>query len=166
MKALLLLPLLLAGCISGTAQVNDLCDTHSVSFPATGNIPSAGIITNTQSFTISVGAASTWVSKLILVSGVLTASNGSFDFLDELTISIKDPNGTEDVVLWDASGAALDTDTLGVEGSDVNLVKLIDSNNELTINVVVSSGTSLPSVDWTLTADLCVDGAVSKTISL
>lgn len=151
----------LCSCISGSVVEPRACDTQTISFPGVPVNPGVQLPPVMKSFTFDVGEGKDLISKVLLLDGSLTRSDGGdFGFLDEIMISVASPNGGEDLVLWDSqhnSGT-----TLPITASDTNLVDYIDSNDKFTVNVTVSTQQP-PQSSWGINIDLCVSAEVDKT---
>ena len=163
MKTLILGLLFLGGCVQATVTEPRACDATLLSFPGAPVNPGLQLPPVTQSFTLDTGAGSD-LTQVKLLNGQLTlADAGDFSFLDEIMISVADPNGGADLVLWDSqhnSGTQL-----AVQASDANLVNYIDGNNKFTINVTISTQQP-PQNTWQLDVALCVSAELDKTVSL
>lgn len=151
----------LGGCISANVVEPRACDSKTITFPGAPTNPGIQIPPVTQSFTLDVGEGKDLVTKVLLLDGQFTRTDGTdFGFLDEIMVSVASPNGGDDVVLWDSqhnSGTVLD-----VKGSDANLVDYIDENNKFT--VVITLSTQQPPVNaWSLNVSLCVSAEADKT---
>lgn len=154
---------LVSGCISAQVEVPSVCATRTVNFPAAPIVPLGVVLAPvTASFTVDTGVASDWLSDVKFINGTLTlTSGGSFGFLDELMVSVADPAGGDDLVLWDVQKPNTDTDTLNVLGSDNNLLNYIDDDNYMTINITVSTQTP-SSTAWDVDVNLCVSAAAER----
>lgn len=154
----------ISGCVSFKVDEPEVCDTHSITFPGVSFSVSAALPTIMQSFTLPTGVGKDWLSSIMLVSGSLTLQDGgSFNFLDELMISVADPKGGDDLIIWDVQTPNMDTTTLSIVATDKNLADYIDDQDNITIKITVASQTP-PSTDWTINANLCVSAKVDKTI--
>lgn len=152
----LLLSSLACGCVSATITDPSVCDNRVVAFPGSSSFTGAPM---TQSFSLSLGPNG--VDKIILLNGQLSRDDGGdFSFLDEVMISVADPHGNDDLVIWDSQHN--DTDVLPITATDANLANYIDSNNNFTINATVSTKDP-PGGGWDLVVSLCVSVEANKT---
>lgn len=162
MKLFILLALLLGGCAQVTVDEPKACDSTTITFPGTPVNPGVQVPPMTQSFNLGVGFGKDLITKALVVGGqLIRADGGDLGFLDEVMIGVAAPNGGQDLVLWDSqhnSGTSL-----AVTASDTNLVDYFDSNNNLTVNVTISTQQP-PAGNWDVVADLCVSAEASKTI--
>ena len=167
MKTLILgLLVFIGGCVQATVEESRACDSKTVSFPGAPLNPGLQLPPVTQSFTFDSGVGKDIITKVLLVDGQLSRDDGSsLAFLDEIMVSIAAPNGSsDDLVIWDSQGAANDATSLAVKASDKNLLDYIDSNNNFTVNVTISTQQP-PSSDWVLKVDLCVSAEADKMYS-
>jgi hypothetical protein len=162
MRNLMLALFVISGCATATVDVPRVCDSSDVSFPGASPLPGMSVVAK-QSFVFPTGFGKDLLTRATILDGTLTFVGTDSSMLDEVMVSVVDPNGGDDLVLWDSqhpSGAALN-----VVASDKNLVSYIDKDNNLTINISVS-GSQPPLTDWKITASLCASAEASKTYGL
>lgn len=161
MKKILIAILLVSGCVQGQITEPSICSSHSITFPGLPINPGIQLPPITETFTAPTGIGKNWITKAMLVSGDLTIRNGmNFNFLDELMLSVVDPNSNDDLVLWDVQHP--DAIILPLEASDRNLVNYIDSNNNLTIKITASTQHP-PTASSTLDIAFCLSAEIDKT---
>ncbi len=167
MKILPLLALIISGCIVGEVVEPQTCSTRSVSFPAT-SINSATQYpapSNIRSFTIPTIIGKDWISNVIVTSGELTLDNdASFSFVDDLIVSVASHDGS-DLVLRDVLYPDTNTKLLTIGAIDKNLIDYVSSDNNLTINLTISTNQSA-TTDWNVNAVICLSTRVSGEYKL
>jgi hypothetical protein len=163
MVKLLSILLLLGGCVQIDASVSSVCHNNYVlSFPSVIVPPGTTIPPFSSSFTTPTDFAGDWLTKVVLVSGSVNMEDEqTFGFFDDILIQAIDPNGQNNLVLWDVQGAATNTASLNINASNANLLNYIDKDNNITTEILLSTQHP-PTNTWSIDINLCVSAEVNK----
>lgn len=144
--------LFLAGCVSIDAEEPQICKSAQITIPA---IPAIGNYSASNTINMKIDGIDVF-DELQFVGGTLDG-DGLMD-VSSVVINIDT-----------ATVANLNTNnetTIDIPANSTNLAPVIQSNADFSVTLTLSGTTILPTTEWTLNADFCFGGKISKHYGL